>query len=382
MAANTPEYTYVVSVLRSLLNSRKDQVGTLSELFRDYKEVEGKALDCRKLGFRNIEDFLRSSDQFLLTNFRGEVQVRVKASEDSQHIARMISAQRKPKRGGGGGFKTAPRRLHTNRSDYNRPPNTVYTRMPSTPMKSMPKYRQQVTKHNVTFNTNNNNYYTSNTKSQIGNGTGNQYKSSYIPEDRSQLPTYRYNGSADLRKPLEQSQPPPAPAALPTPAPAVQPTPAPAVQPTPVVPAEPVERTKPKILYKRSNSNSSTGSNTPQKTSPEINQTQSPPQQQRFTNLKVRLQQPTIVPDQTPAPTVTKPSLNSRLVRHSSTGSPTKAPSPILTVTINNPEPQNHSYQNGNAALPMKKSSVQQRMQIISSPNLSDHSKEIKVSLF
>ncbi len=60
----------VINILRSLIISSPQKGKSLRELVRDFFEFEGKKIPIFEQ--RTVEDFLRSTGEFIIENFRGE----------------------------------------------------------------------------------------------------------------------------------------------------------------------------------------------------------------------------------------------------------------------------------------------------------------------
>ena len=68
-------------------------------IFGDYKAVMGKELPYRELGYRNIEDFIRSIPDVVRIGSgpTGEPTYYAVANAETQQIARFVAVQKKPK---------------------------------------------------------------------------------------------------------------------------------------------------------------------------------------------------------------------------------------------------------------------------------------------
>uniref|UniRef100_A0A1I8NSS4 HTH OST-type domain-containing protein n=1 Tax=Stomoxys calcitrans TaxID=35570 RepID=A0A1I8NSS4_STOCA len=87
----------VKAILKSLVISCPDKI-TIDQLNRDFREVEGHFIPFRKLGYNNLEQFLRSIPDTLLVSGTGHsAQVYFVNNEKSAHIHEMIMTQRKPR---------------------------------------------------------------------------------------------------------------------------------------------------------------------------------------------------------------------------------------------------------------------------------------------
>uniref|UniRef100_A0A336M7K2 CSON005823 protein n=1 Tax=Culicoides sonorensis TaxID=179676 RepID=A0A336M7K2_CULSO len=87
-----------IEVLHGLCISLKDPP-TISQLIRDYVNIEGKQLDLN--GFQSVEDLLLYSNKFNLVKLKGSTIVVAKLTSKTIHIVNMINRQkrrRKPKK--------------------------------------------------------------------------------------------------------------------------------------------------------------------------------------------------------------------------------------------------------------------------------------------
>lgn len=99
----TAEQKDAIEILVGLSTSCKE-ASPLSQLLREYTEMEGKQLDYS--GFKTITDFLRASDRFHLVNRSGILYVHAKLTLESAHIAMLVNKQRTSKKKRGTGFPT------------------------------------------------------------------------------------------------------------------------------------------------------------------------------------------------------------------------------------------------------------------------------------
>lgn len=86
----------IVSILRSLLISRPQNGMSIRELKRDFHEFEG--LKIPLFEFRTVEDFLRSSGEFIIENVRGELIIFEKPTAESSHMSKLVTEQNRPRR--------------------------------------------------------------------------------------------------------------------------------------------------------------------------------------------------------------------------------------------------------------------------------------------
>ncbi|XP_074027084.1 tudor domain-containing protein 7 tapas isoform X2 [Leptinotarsa decemlineata] len=87
----------VVRQLRACLVSNKQKM-PLRMLDDDYKTVVGERIPYSILGFRNLEEFIRSDPTLTLTVSNGEKLVSALIIEESAHISKMVAAQKTGKR--------------------------------------------------------------------------------------------------------------------------------------------------------------------------------------------------------------------------------------------------------------------------------------------
>ncbi|XP_037828317.1 tudor domain-containing protein 5 isoform X2 [Lucilia sericata] len=87
----------VKAILKSLVLSSPEKI-TIEKLNRDYRDVEGQFIPFRRLGYGNLEEFLRSIPDTLRVFGSGPTaMVCFVANEKSDHIHDMIMKQKKPK---------------------------------------------------------------------------------------------------------------------------------------------------------------------------------------------------------------------------------------------------------------------------------------------
>lgn len=86
-----------IEILVGLCTTSKE-APTITQLLRDYKELEGKHLDTT--GFQSVSDMLRASDRFDLVQRGGTVIVVAKISFESLHIIEMVGKQREYNKSG------------------------------------------------------------------------------------------------------------------------------------------------------------------------------------------------------------------------------------------------------------------------------------------
>lgn len=92
-----PNATDVVKTLRSLLNSTQNGL-VERQLWRDFREMEGYAVPFKEFGFRTFVDFLKSTNEFELINTQDGYHIRAKLTQESIHIAELVSAQNRVKK--------------------------------------------------------------------------------------------------------------------------------------------------------------------------------------------------------------------------------------------------------------------------------------------
>lgn len=82
----------VVKTLRSLLNTTKN--GLLEkQLRREFREMEGKDIPYKSLGYSTLLDFLRASGEFDLSTTNEGMNIRARVSQNSQHIVELVGSQ-------------------------------------------------------------------------------------------------------------------------------------------------------------------------------------------------------------------------------------------------------------------------------------------------
>lgn len=62
----------VITVVRSLVISKKPPC-LVTDILRDYRDMEGGPLPFQQFGYRNAEEFLASSNAFVLDRYGGNV---------------------------------------------------------------------------------------------------------------------------------------------------------------------------------------------------------------------------------------------------------------------------------------------------------------------
>ncbi|XP_072387591.1 tudor domain-containing protein 7-like isoform X1 [Diabrotica undecimpunctata] len=88
----------VIKYVRGLINSSTIPL-TIRNLDRDYKTLEGERIPFAKLGFKSVEEFLRSAPTLnLIKNGEGEIIVQAQRLAESAHIVDMVKKQKPPKK--------------------------------------------------------------------------------------------------------------------------------------------------------------------------------------------------------------------------------------------------------------------------------------------
>lgn len=87
----TAEQKNSIEILVGLSNSSKEPT-SLSQLLREYTEMEGKRLDFSN--FKTIVDFLRASDRFNFIDRFGVLYVIAKLTVESAHISELVNKQK------------------------------------------------------------------------------------------------------------------------------------------------------------------------------------------------------------------------------------------------------------------------------------------------
>lgn len=75
-----PDRSVVVKILRSIIISSPQNGKSIRDLVRDYHEQEGTKIPIYE--HRTVEDFLRSTGEFIIENYRGELKVYEKPNSD------------------------------------------------------------------------------------------------------------------------------------------------------------------------------------------------------------------------------------------------------------------------------------------------------------
>uniref|UniRef100_A0A6P7FEB4 Tudor domain-containing protein 7-like isoform X2 n=1 Tax=Diabrotica virgifera virgifera TaxID=50390 RepID=A0A6P7FEB4_DIAVI len=88
----------VIKYVRGLIISSAIPL-TIKNLDRDYRTLEGERIPYAKLGYRSLEEFLKSAPTLNLTqNSNGEIVVQAQRIEASAHIVDMVKKQKPPKK--------------------------------------------------------------------------------------------------------------------------------------------------------------------------------------------------------------------------------------------------------------------------------------------
>lgn len=102
--------TAIVKTLRGLIVASKYPM-TLKQLENDHRLIMGEGIPFRALGYRSLEEFLKSAKTLkVFRNNNGEIVVDAETSAQSAHIAEMVQKQKAPKR--------PPRRVHFTSKGY------------------------------------------------------------------------------------------------------------------------------------------------------------------------------------------------------------------------------------------------------------------------
>lgn len=86
-----------LKVLRGMLNLSQFDL-TENQLRSQFLEYEGFEIPYKTFGFNTFLDFLRESNEFVLTTKSGFVYVRAKESKNSSHLVKYVAGQNKPKK--------------------------------------------------------------------------------------------------------------------------------------------------------------------------------------------------------------------------------------------------------------------------------------------
>lgn len=90
------EKDQIVSILRAIVTSRKDT--TENDIRNGFREIEGYEVPYKKFGFNRLDDFLRSSSEFILIRNGRDTFIKAKLSQDTAHISRLVAEQNSSKR--------------------------------------------------------------------------------------------------------------------------------------------------------------------------------------------------------------------------------------------------------------------------------------------
>lgn len=82
----------VIKEIRCLIATCKNGL-YMKRLWREYKETTGEYIPFREFGFDSMEQFLRSTNQFILRSCDGDFVLMAKPTEESAHILKLIQNQ-------------------------------------------------------------------------------------------------------------------------------------------------------------------------------------------------------------------------------------------------------------------------------------------------
>lgn len=194
------EIQAVIKEIRCLIVTCKNGL-YLKRLWREYKETTGEYIPYRKFGFDSMPDFLRSTNQFILTSCDGDFVLMAKPTEKSAHISKLVQCQNDTKKK----RSDPPRYIRSNYSSGTQQRNygssstqygnrsTRYQVQPSKPAYQNSSYSTNKSVANDKNNNNNNNYsYQSSIKPAVpfanttnNNNYSNGYSQSAAPVSAS-----------------------------------------------------------------------------------------------------------------------------------------------------------------------------------------------------
>ncbi|CAH0592425.1 unnamed protein product [Chrysodeixis includens] len=162
----------VIQALRATLISVKGAL-TIKQCNRDYRELQGEPIPFKKLGYSSLDKLFLDVPGFKVTQVNGEWYVDAIASQDTQHIAAMVSRQKSSK-------KATPKLSYPNRfpkkqGSWRKPASTHYSSNYNN------QYSNQLYRVKAPFN-NNNQYHKK-----------NQYNNSKPNETKTLLPSVKQN---------------------------------------------------------------------------------------------------------------------------------------------------------------------------------------------
>lgn len=135
----------VITILRSLVNSLKN--ASISDLVRDFGQLEGGCIPYQKFGFSNLADFLISTGQF---HVNGYGNVFAKCTAESAHISKLVAEQNSSKKKKVKRFIQPQRHLHPSTVRY--PPQHQTAMMgPRRPFNSYPPTNYPPINKNYTY---------------------------------------------------------------------------------------------------------------------------------------------------------------------------------------------------------------------------------------
>ncbi|KAL5286246.1 TDRD7 family protein [Megaselia abdita] len=156
----------VITVVRSLVISKKPPC-LITDVLRDYREIEGGPLPFQKFGYGNAEEFLASSNAFILDRYGGNTYVTAKTTAESAHIQSMVRLQKATKQKKA---KTSARFPNKSNQNWNRTSySSVYGQNNSNnyrPSTNRPTYNNRQPLRPAGDRNNNNNFQNFQKKSQ------------------------------------------------------------------------------------------------------------------------------------------------------------------------------------------------------------------------
>ncbi|CAH1407601.1 unnamed protein product [Nezara viridula] len=94
MANSNNERNSVISNLRACLISSQGGI-RMDSLNKDYMQIIGECIPYKRLGFNQLEEFLKSVPEISVKRRGGEVYIEAKESQTSAHVTKLVSKQKK-----------------------------------------------------------------------------------------------------------------------------------------------------------------------------------------------------------------------------------------------------------------------------------------------
>lgn len=91
------EMSATISLIRACVVSRKDATN-ICDVKRDYRDLEGCDIPFRTFGYRNLDQFLEASGEFVIRKNGNDMTIAAVPSKESLHIRNMVRNQKSNKK--------------------------------------------------------------------------------------------------------------------------------------------------------------------------------------------------------------------------------------------------------------------------------------------